>query len=376
MQAIIPMPLQIVIDDVGWWCGRDGSASHEPYRTGIARNHVPADYAAIARLGRELHMRPQAALVLGEWDISNTLRSLPSAQWMGRDWHCCWPSGPMDEAADILRREADHLELTLHGIGHEYWPGDGTMRRAELFDFTDDVVQPIDHVKEVLDAFARLMEQHHLGPLPMSYAPCAFAHSFDSRNTAALRDFGIRRISTAFRKLHNRQALPDAMFGVEQGIVTIERGDVSPPWQMIATDPALLPGYHVHGPIIGLHWPNILHDDPARNDEVVDHWVRFLRPIHHRPEFTLAPDSEFAWSQFIHHRTSRVTPVKDGWLLRFAPGDHVSDQLLVKIQGPRDLRWLGRGITFDHIQYDDRGDCHVLRCRRASRAIEATILAA
>lgn len=56
------MPLQVVIDDVGWWSGNDGSMRQEPYRTGINRNHVPADYKAIVDLGRALD---QAAGCIG-----------------------------------------------------------------------------------------------------------------------------------------------------------------------------------------------------------------------------------------------------------------------------------------------------------------------
>ena len=78
--AVIPMPLQVVIDDVGWWSGEDGSERQEPYRTGIDRRHVPADYRAIVELGRALGIRPQAATVLCEWDKDNILRTLPRAR--------------------------------------------------------------------------------------------------------------------------------------------------------------------------------------------------------------------------------------------------------------------------------------------------------
>src|SRR5687767_12494907 len=82
----IPQPIQIVMDDVGWWSGENGSARHEPYRTGIARNHVPADYQAIISLGRQLNMKPQAAMILCEWDKDNILRQVPSSTWMGGAW--------------------------------------------------------------------------------------------------------------------------------------------------------------------------------------------------------------------------------------------------------------------------------------------------
>jgi len=66
LSVTIPMPIQIVIDDVAWWSGEDGNKRHEPYRTGIGRNHVPADYQAIVDLGIKLGVRPQAATILCE----------------------------------------------------------------------------------------------------------------------------------------------------------------------------------------------------------------------------------------------------------------------------------------------------------------------
>ena len=30
--ATIPMPIQVVIDDVGWWSGKDGNKQQEPYQ--------------------------------------------------------------------------------------------------------------------------------------------------------------------------------------------------------------------------------------------------------------------------------------------------------------------------------------------------------
>jgi hypothetical protein len=86
LDIAIPLPLQLVIDDVGWASGRDGSAEGQPYRAGIARDHVAADYRAIADLGRALGMRPQCHLVLGDWDVDNLLRATPSASWEGAMW--------------------------------------------------------------------------------------------------------------------------------------------------------------------------------------------------------------------------------------------------------------------------------------------------
>lgn len=131
-EASIPLAIQIVIDDVGWWDGRDGHERGEPYRSGAPRSHVPADYAAIVELGRRLGARPQAAMIMCEWDRANILRDVPSATWLGGDWdNSRWVGPWLDEAADLINNGRDHFELTIHGIGHEYWDDQGQASRAE-----------------------------------------------------------------------------------------------------------------------------------------------------------------------------------------------------------------------------------------------------
>ena len=112
------MPIQVVIDDVGWWSGEDGSKKQEPYRTGINRNHVPADYRAIVELGKSLGIRPQAAMVLCEWDKENILRQLPTSTWMGEKWdNSKWVGPWMEEAAEIIR---NNREL-FRNYNTRYW---------------------------------------------------------------------------------------------------------------------------------------------------------------------------------------------------------------------------------------------------------------
>ena len=102
LSACIPLPIQVVIDDVGWWSGKDGSLYQEPYRTGINRNHVIADYKAIIDLGKALGIRPQAATVLGEWDRENILRNVPHSTWMGEKWDNSKWVGPWLEATAVF----------------------------------------------------------------------------------------------------------------------------------------------------------------------------------------------------------------------------------------------------------------------------------
>ncbi|MDK1032648.1 MAG: hypothetical protein QGD94_11615, partial [Planctomycetia bacterium] len=117
VRACIPLPLQVVIDDVGWWSGEDGHERGEPFRSGFVRNHVPVDYEAIASLGRQLGMRPQASMILCEWDTENILGELPGSQWMGAGWdNRRWVGPHLEEAADIIRSNPLHFELGFHGV--------------------------------------------------------------------------------------------------------------------------------------------------------------------------------------------------------------------------------------------------------------------
>lgn len=83
MDITIPMPLFVIIEDVGWWSGTDGSARNQPFRTAMGRRHVPEDDEAIAALGRALGIRPLAARVRCEWDRENILAELLASSESG-----------------------------------------------------------------------------------------------------------------------------------------------------------------------------------------------------------------------------------------------------------------------------------------------------
>ncbi|MBE0582155.1 MAG: hypothetical protein IH612_00175, partial [Desulfofustis sp.] len=69
----LPLPLFLVVEDVGWWQGEDGSARGEPFRNRFPRRHCLADYQALVGLSKRLGMRIAIAMVLGEWDTTNLL---------------------------------------------------------------------------------------------------------------------------------------------------------------------------------------------------------------------------------------------------------------------------------------------------------------
>lgn len=310
----MPQPVQVVVDDVGWWSGEDGHARQEPFRTGMPRHHVPADYQALADLGRRTGTRPVAAFMLGEWDRWNLLAAVPSATWMGAAWDNSRWNGPwLDEAADLLRRESPHLELALHGLGHEFWhwegPAAGSFTRAEWFT-ESHAMRPLDEIRRHLDAYLALWDRHRLGPHPRLFVPCAFRYHTGLGSSGMgplLRQAGITTINTPFNRMGHAAPLPDAPFFFDDDILMLDRSQNDIPWRRIGPPD----DYTVRGPTLGLHWPQILHLDPARNNEAVDKWVKILLAAAEQPDLMLAPDSGHYIDQLLHRAYTTLTE-RDG----------------------------------------------------------------
>ena len=350
VNVFIPMPLQVVIDDVGWWSGEDGSKRQEPYRTGINRNHVPADYQAIVDLGKALGIRPQAATVLCEWDKRNILRHLPTSTWMGKKWDNSKWIGPWyEEAAEIIRNNQKYFELTVHGIAHEYWM-DGTFTRAEWTD-SNGQMRPQDQVELHLEYFEKLMEQHNLGPLPESFVPCAFRHSFgpsEGRRISLAEIFskrGIKYINTPFEIMFNKQRVQYGLFGFDTDVMTIDRGSDEFPWLTFPANPSAIHS----GPTCGLHWPNMLHPDPERNSETVDKWINYLKPYNENNNMMLAPDSVAFRHQLAHHALTKIQMTGNSVVLDFSetdklPGKTGKDDLTLKILTDKPRQFKPEGI--------------------------------
>ena len=343
LSIIIPMPIQIVIDDVGWWSGEDGHERQEPYRTGISRNHVPADYQAIVDLGRRLGVRPQAATILCEWDRKNILRNVPTITWIREKWdNSKWVGPWLDEAADIIRNNQNHYELTMHGVGHEYWQ-DENMTRAEWAD-SSGTMRPLDQIELHLDCFEKLLHQNQLGPFPTSFVPTAFLHGFgltgDHQVSMAevVKKRGIEYINTPFNNMYNAEGAQFGLFGVDSGVITIDRGEDLLDWDVFSGKPTGV----LTGPTCGLHWPNLLHADPSRNSEIVDAWVELLKPYNDKPETLLAENSSSFRNQLVHHVCTKVKISEDELHIDFLETNKLKDQLsnnqlMVKIESERKL---------------------------------------
>ncbi len=330
-----------------WAGGQERTGAHFRNHIGqvSGRDHHPADYEAIASLGRTLGIRPQAAMILCEWDKKNILRKLPTSTWMGKNWdNSKWTGKWQEEAADIIRRNNRNFEFTLHGIGHEYWEGD-KFTRAEWAD-KKGIMRPRDQVEKHLDYFGKIMDQHNLGPFPVSFVPTAFCHTYgiSSGHTISMAELlkkrGINYINTPYQSMFNSKAVDHVTFGFDSEVMTVDRGHDLLNWNITGKAPA----GKIQGPTCGMHWANLIHPDPSRNQEIVGEWVKILSPYNEGPETMLSPDSLSFRNQLSHQVCTRIIRTENNIELDFRetdslPGSLKKNQLVLKVKSQNALKF-------------------------------------
>ncbi|HHX38605.1 MAG TPA: hypothetical protein GX715_01455 [Armatimonadetes bacterium] len=310
----LPCAVQLVLDDVGWREGWSLAEEGGPWRAGVNRLLGVEDYAAVAQLGEALGTRPQCAMVLCEWDRENVCAGYPTTTHAGPAWDNRHRAGDWaSEATELFMRRAAHLEFALHGVGHEHWEA-GHRTRAEWYGRDGNRRWPWEVLQGHLECFRRIMGQYDLGPeagfaFPSSFVPCAFCYYWDDNDAqstgALMRSAGITRISTPFSSCTfagGPPLRPDG--GFDHGLLVLDRGNSGVPYDAYATVPERLPTTA----ICGIHWPNVLMPDPARNGESVALWIDYLRRIAAQPDRMLAANTAEAFSQWVYCRFAALRP--------------------------------------------------------------------
>jgi hypothetical protein len=334
----VPMPVFLVIEDVGWWQGLDGSSYQEPFRNNLRRCHCIEDYQALAHLAKRLSMKIALGMVMCEWDRTDFLKNIPGATWMGKAWNNQKNTGPhLDRVSQYLNAH-DHLfEIALHGVGHEFWKG-GQMERSEFHDNNGNM-RSKNCVIGHLEAFERLLEQNQILSFPRLFIPPALNHSFgDGSIQALLKRFGIDYVTTKFCRSRQFTAPKHPKLTWESGVMLLERGDALAAWDTVASTPA----WNGPQPILPLHWGNLLHSQPERNFEIVDQWADMLLSKTSGPDFILAEDAAACWRQAAVHYLAKIKTENNRTLidLNALPKlSSISGAFSITIQGGHDLFW-------------------------------------
>jgi hypothetical protein len=134
-------------------------------------------------------------------------------------------------------------------------------------------------------------------------------------------------------------------FGIDQHIITVDRGDDILDWRTYNKKPE----GKITGPICGMHWPNLLHKNPERNIEVINHWIDFLRPYDCSIDTLLAKNTKQMVTQLVYYEYTEIENLSKGIQLNFNKINslsilHLDTCFTLKIEGPSSMTFNAKGL--------------------------------
>lgn len=310
MSVMISKPLQIVIDDLGWFCPDDDRETGGASRSGASRRHDHRDYAAINELGKKLNMKVNCAFVVGEWDPDNRLKDIKCLSKYGNNWDNARFFNPEEMRLCVETINAsEYIDFGLHGLMHGYYTSG--IDNTDLSDYYYEIKKQLFMVDEAeirrrLDCFFDLLKYHGIEKHVNSFVPPSAGYRWNELSHI-LADYGVEYSSTFFHAMPADDEKP-ARAGIERsGVITVERTHEPLPWDMTGADFSILPD-DLTG-IFGAHWPNFLHDDPERNMEIVENAVDYFKRCSRTFGTVLTPDMRFYVTQMMFCEYGKLTEI-------------------------------------------------------------------
>ena len=389
-KVVLPVALQIVTDDIGWFNGRDTRCSEGPSRTGLPRRHVAEDYAAIDAVGKAIGMKINCPLVIGEWDKKNRLRGMPHATNDEKDWDMASQIdyAEAERCLDVINR-ADNLEIAFHGLMHGYWQ-DGISLADQEFSYPKSLdyktkyapaswLVPVDNAyfESHIETFFEIFEDWGFKKKIRSFTSpsCVQGGIEENRHlTAMMKKYGMVYWANAWSRVKN-------LCEVIDGVIFVNKAG-SPrgiPWDAYGIDPDALPDYsfdYYNGvdiaerAIFGTHWPNFLHFNPARNLDNLDGWVRYFKRQSEIFGLMISKDIAFGASQAVYRKKSKLDFADGNLVIDLSAVDGagalgLSDTFYVSAEKSLVPKALSGGTLS---LYETHGDFHTYEIKRSGES--------
>ena len=274
-EIIIPRGLHIVIDDLGWFNGEDDRPMGCPSRTAMPRKHGYRDYMAAGELGRYIDAEISYPFVIGEWDPDNRLRKIPHLSKYGESWDNAkyFDKDEAKRCVDAINN-SPYLSIMLHGLLHgNYRDNIDNTDLSDYFYAVDGELFMVEEeeVRARLDAFFDLLEYHGINKKVDSFTPPTSGYKVGTISKI-LKDYGIKYTSLCFDR-EGTGCDPTKEYMDDCGMVLINRTTNLVSWDKVAFDPDTLP---LTNGVFGLHWPNILEEEPNAFPKSVEKWARYF----------------------------------------------------------------------------------------------------
>ncbi len=311
----IPVALQLVMDDMGWFYGANDLKNGGPARTGICRNHALEDYLVLNEIGKRLNMHFLCGFTIGEWDKDNVLRGMKHATRDEDNWD---RKSTIDMALAEKFKEAiessEYIDIAFHGLMHGYWvDGENYGNPREFYSYdlpegaterrVDYPVVPVsaEYVDEHLDAWFKIYNGWGFTKKVETIISPASLYKDKEYPDAYARK--AKKYGIKYWK--NLWAEHDCLTEIFEGLIFINAHQDIVDWCEMDVEPdtlADLPLFQEEGrpfayAVMGSHWANFLRLDPKDNLKYVDKWVNYFKKQGSRFGVMLSRNIAFAASQ-------------------------------------------------------------------------------
>jgi len=285
--AIVPTPLSVGIDDVGWKRGWSTASTGGPWRGGMptGRWMVWEDYEVLVYVAQAVKTRLQCLFVMCEFDRSNICAEYPTTTQEGSSWDNSALVSDDDFAImNYIKDNAAYIEFGLHGVGHEHWD-DGVRTRAEFAN--GSLPWSWSDVWGHMECFQRLISQYGIS-FPKSFvapAHCYYYNPADPQDTG-----GLMRCWAVKYADHSSTYLVDNSLMVLARIFHVGWDQTS------ATPTVITPGYYYEG----AHWTNFVEVDPENNHTAGDKWIAWFNQIKDSFDRYVPKNTAQLFSQYLY----------------------------------------------------------------------------
>ena len=313
----IPLAVQIVMDDFGWFYGKNELAEGGPARTAICRDHTEEDYRVINELGRRLGMKIVCGFTIGEWDKDNRLRGMKHATPNEESWDRK-SAIDMEKARRFFEiiEESEYIDIAFHGLMHSFWTDGenyGNPREFYYYELPEGATErrvdypcvPVsaDYVDSHLKAWFDIYNAWGFSKPVKTFISPAGLH----RDRQKVLDYAekIKKYGILYWK--NGWDGFTGFTEVFDNVIFLECGDDFLDFDAIDVEPDALPPFHGRTAVFGNHWPNFLRSEPSKNFDFLDRWERFFARIADTYGLMLSKDIAFAatQAQFKRHAKAR-----------------------------------------------------------------------
>ena len=308
--VIIPKALQLVLDDFGWFYGRDVRDQGGPARAGFPREFEIEDYEMMNELGKAMNEEVMGMFVGGEWDREGLLASVPNSSWAGKNWKGSrWYNEEKAKQIVELYNSSENLEWGVHGLLHDVWDENGALLGGgEYFPFEGDVptgkrLNPSEeYLRSHLDAYFKIYDTIGFKDRPRAFtAPSGGKTAFISDIFAkSLKRYGITYWHNTFEVTPHGGQVNLGDHYIKDGTSIIRAAYVLCLWETYDLDPDSLPDitYETGGLVAG-HWPNILRFPAKKSKDNLAAWVNFFN--RHAEVFGLMISRDIAFAHKQYH---------------------------------------------------------------------------